>query len=390
VPSLKDIARRAKVPIRVAFEVLNGTSSADKIVRKTVLAVADKLRYKLNVTLRDVADAANVSITTVSYVLHENPEIGATTRARVLDAIEALDYRVNNTARNLKTNRTHMIGYPWHITEDPDRFSPVLDRFLYRVAVTAESHGYHLLTFTEPQSDVLRVYKELVRGSHVDGFILSEPHPDDPRIDQLQQMNIPFALFGRSGPSMNFAYVDVDAELGISRAVEHLLELGHRRIAFLGLAEKLTTADSRMHGFVRTLSDAGLAPRPEWIVRLPNTREAGAKAAQQIMRATPAPTALVCSSDVLAFGVNACLESAGLRMGIEIAVTGYDDDPVAAYLGLTSIRQPTDAIGEMVVELLLSQIKRERRRVRQVLLEPQLVVRSSSQVRVVDGVVVRS
>jgi DNA-binding LacI/PurR family transcriptional regulator len=202
-------------------------------------------------------------------------------------------------------------------------------------------------------------------------------------------MDIPFVLFGRCGPNMHFAYVDVDAELAISRAVEHLLQLGHRHIAFLGLAEKLTTADSRVHGFVRTLSSAGLAPRPEWIVRLPNTRHAGARATQQIMQAIPAPTALVCSSDVLALGANAYLESVGLRMGIEIAVTGYDDEPVAAYLGLTSIRQPTDVIGATVVDPLLSQIKREKIGLRQILLEPQLVVRSSSQVRVVDGVVVR-
>jgi DNA-binding LacI/PurR family transcriptional regulator len=181
VASLRDIARRANVSIRAAFQVLNGTSSATKAVQRHVLAAARDLRYKLNVTLRDVAGEANVSITTVSCVLHDNPEIGPATRARVLEAIEALDYRVNKTARNLKTKRTHMIGYPWHITEDPDRFSPALDRFLYSVALTAESYGYHLLTFIEPQPDVVRIYKELVRSRSVDGFILSEPCPDDPR-----------------------------------------------------------------------------------------------------------------------------------------------------------------------------------------------------------------
>ncbi len=387
--SLKDIARRANVPIRVAFQVLNGSSSANQAIQRKVVAAARSLSYKLHVTLRDVADEAKVSVTTVSYVLHDNPEIGSATRRRVLDAVEALEYRVNNTARNLKTNRTHMIGYPWHITEDPERFSPMLDRFLYRVVVRAQSYGYHLLTFTEPRSDVVRLYEELVRGGHVDGFILPEPCYNDPRIDQLQRMDIPFVLLGRSGSNMRFASVDVDAELAISRTVEHLLELGHRNIALLGLAEKLTTADSRMRGFVRTLSSAGLAARPEWIVRLPNTREAGARATQQIMQAIPAPTALVCSSDVLALGVNAYLESVGLRMGIEIAVTGYDDGPVAAYLGLTSIRQPTDVIGATVVDLLLSQIRREKNGLRQILLEPELVVRSSSQVRVVDGVVIR-
>jgi DNA-binding LacI/PurR family transcriptional regulator len=389
VPSLKDIARRANVSIRTTFQVLNGTSTVSKATQRRVLAAARDLHYKLNVTLRDVADEANVSITTVSYVLHDNPEIGPATRARVLEAIQALDYRVNKTARNLKTQRTHMIGYPWHITEDPDRFSPMLDRFLYSVALTAESYGYHVLTFTEPASDVSRIYKELILGRSVDGFILAEPRPDDPRINLLEQMKIPFVVFGRSGRNMQCAYVDVDAQLAIARVVEHLIELGHRNIAFLGLGEQLTTAESRMRGFFNTLADAGLKPRPEWMVRVPNTRHAAAKATQQIMEANPALTALVCSSDVLALGANAYLESVGLRMGVDIAVTGFDDEPIAAHLELTSIRQPTDVIGATAANLLLSQIKREELPMRQILLEAQLVVRSSSQVKVVDGVVVK-
>jgi DNA-binding LacI/PurR family transcriptional regulator len=377
--SLRDVAREASVPIRTAYKVLSGTSSASGRRKDRVLAVAKNLGYRLQVTLRDVAEEAKVSVTTVSYVLSNSPEIGAATRKRVLNAVDALDYRVNNTARSLKVSRTHMIGYPWHTTEDPERFSPVLDRFLYRVAATAESFGYHLLTFTESHSDVTTVYKELIRGNHIDGFVLSQPTYGDRRIHLLRELDIPFVSFGRSELDTDLPYIEVDGALGIAKAVDHLVQLGHQKIAFLGLAEALTTADNRLHGFRTSIAKAGLSIPARWIVRVSNTRQHAAAAARRIMGRAPRPTAFVCSSDILALGVNAYLQGAGLRMGTDVAVTGYDDEPIADYVGLTSLRQPIDQIGTRVVQLLYSLIRGEDIPERQILLEPELVVRSSSQ-----------
>src|SRR5262249_23149568 len=117
--TLKDVAEKANVSMAVAYEILSGGADVDEETRANVLTSAEALNYELNITIRDVAAYAGVSVTTVSYVINNNPLTKPATRQRVRNAIRELGYHPNTTARNLKTNETRLLGYAWHVAEDP-------------------------------------------------------------------------------------------------------------------------------------------------------------------------------------------------------------------------------------------------------------------------------
>jgi DNA-binding LacI/PurR family transcriptional regulator len=377
--NLKQLADTADVPILTAYHALRGIDSVAAEIRQKVQAAASTLDYTLNVTIRDVAALAGVSVGTVSHVLNDSPLTKPETRQRVLQAIKDLDYRPNNIARGLKSNQTRLIGYAWHSAEDPIRRNALLDRFLYDMAQAAESWGYHILTFAQRDQVITKSYEELIQSVRVDGFVLSDTTYDDRRILYLLKVGVPFVAFGRANEGWDFPSVDVDGRLGMRLAVEHLLARGHERIGMLCWPEGMRIGDLRALGYQDALTAAGIQPRAAWIGRTRNAVDHARLAAQQILSTSPKPTAIVCANDVMALGVMRYLEQAGLQVGVDVAVTGYDDTPVAELLGLTSVRQPNDVVAVKVIEMLIGEIQGTPVPRRSVLLEPSLVVRGSSR-----------
>lgn len=377
--NLQEIARTANVSILTAYRALRGAESVSAEERQRVQATASAHDYTLNVTIRDVAALAGVSVGTVSHVLNNSPLTKPETRQRVLQAIKDLDYRRNSIARGLKSNQSHLIGYAWHSAEDPIRRNALLDRFLYDIAQAAEAWGYHILTFAQAEEASVRAYEELVQITRVDGFVISDIAYGDPRVRYLHQSGVPFAAFGRADDDLDYPSVDVDGQSGMRMAVEHLLARGHERIGLLCWPEGVRIGDVRAQGYRQALAAAGLPLRPEWVRRTRNSVEQAAAAAQQLMASAPRPTAIACVNDVMALGVLRYLEQAGLQVGTDVAVTGYDDTPVADLMGLTSVRQPTDVVAVKVIEMLIGEIQGTPVPRRRVLLEPSLVVRASSR-----------
>jgi LacI family transcriptional regulator len=374
--SLKEVADRAGLPMLDAYRALKQNGANDDPLREQVLKAAGDLHYEFRITQIDVADLAGVAKGTVSYALNGNELIKPATRQKVLDAAALLGYRPNIMARNLKTNRAGIVGYSWHVADDPSRMNNLLDEFIYRVTMAAEAHGYHLLTFIQPQEDADRVYDDLISTNRVDGFILSDVRYDDPRITRLNALNAPFVAFGGMYiPNAGFAYVDVDGKQGIQMVVQHLLGLGHERIGFINWHPGFLIGDAREVGYREAMAQAGIAVKPEWIAYTPNIMRSASEATRQLMRAKHPPTAIVCTNDVMAFGARAYLDQMGLQ---NVALTGYDDDPTAQFLGITSVQQPIDAVARTLFDLLLGEINHEPRPERQVVFEPQLVVRRST------------
>lgn len=333
------------------------------------------------VKIRDVAEASEVSIATVSYVLNNSAPVSEETRRRVLEAVKKLGYRPNITARNLKANETRMIGYAWH-NVDPGQTNAVLDRFIYQMALAAEANGYHVLTFTQSPDAPALTYEDLIRTSRVDGFILAGTNQNDERIWRLMELGFPFVSFGRSNDNWDFPYVDVDVRAGIRMAVEHLLSCGHRRIACLGWPTGSPNGDERYGGYCDAMRMAGIMPEQGWVVHVSNLIGEGHEAARRMMSLPPSerPTAIVALSDMLAIGAMSYLEANGLRVGIDVAVTGFDDDPMAGFLHppLTSVHQPIDEIAGMVIEMLMAVLSGQPIPHHKTLVQPILMVRSSS------------
>ncbi|MDQ4076050.1 MAG: LacI family transcriptional regulator [Chloroflexota bacterium] len=337
-----------------------------------------------SVSIHDVAEAAGVSTATVSYVLNDSRPVTDATRARVLEAVEELGYRPNVTARSLQAKRSFLIGYSWRPLP-PKNHSPILDRFIHSMGLAAYRAGYHLLAFPAPSEEAqVDVYRDLVATNRVDGIILSATDIEDPRVEYLATTNIPFVAFGRCGDRDICPWVDVDGRAGVQRAVEHLAEQGHFRIGMLAWPQGSQSGEDRYQGYYSGLQQLALPARQEWVVRVNHDTAEGYEGMKQLLSlpSSERPTAVVCVSDLIALGAMNAIREAGLRVGADFGVVGFDNMPLAAHLAppLSSLHQPIDQVGVLVIDQLTSLIEGEQlgKERAQILLEPKLVVRASS------------
>lgn len=336
-----------------------------------------------NVTLKDIAHRAGVSYQTVSKVLRGQKQVSPEVHERIYAAVREMGYHPNAAARNLRTQSSHLIGYSWQ----PDQhyyFNPVLEEFQQSIVEAAEELGYHILLFPQHEGRDLRLtYQTLVLTGRVDGFILSSVEYDDPRIDVLQQLGVPLVAFGRTDGAARFPYVDVDGQAGMSALVRHLLALGHQRIAILAWPELSRVGTDRLNGYLQAMEEAGHPIDPAWIVRGEGEYSYGFSATPQLLDlpAGRRPTAIVTMADLIAIGVMQAVQQRNLRVGDDIAVTGFDDIPVLQYFkpGLTTLRQPVWEVGQRAIRLLVALLAGQPIAEPQVLLAPELVIRESTQ-----------
>ncbi len=332
--------------------------------------------------IKDVAREAGVSIATVSYVLNnKSASISDSTKQLVLDTAQRIGYTPNVTARNLRFSRTNLIGYAWH--EVPrSQVNPVLDRFTYYLAHAAEEAGYHVLTFTHSEKDPLPAYRELMRMRRLDGFVLSESQQKDPRVSMLLEEDFPFVIFGRTiTPNNRIAWADVDGENGVALAIDHLVALGHRRIAIVGWDDKTTVNHFRLKGFRSAMVCAGLPLPADYIIVGERGEAAGRQALRRWMTLPKheRPTAVLTASDFEAIGVMREAELHGLTIGDTLSVIGFDDMPMSEHLypPLTTLRQPIPEAADIVMDMLHNIIHNRQLQQSQHLLAPKLVVRAS-------------
>lgn len=330
-------------------------------------------------TLNDVAAAANVSRQTVSNVLNAPHRVRPDTTERVRAAIRELGYQPHRLARNLKTRTSRMIGYEIARTP-PGTINPVLDRFVHALVEAARDDGYHVLLFTPDDNGQAAAYDELVGTHTVDGFVLSEVGYGDPRATVLQGRGTPFVTFGRPELPIDHSWVDVDGAAGTAAAVRHLVQRGHHRLAFVGWPAGSATGDRRAEGFVEAVKKAGRYYDPALDVRVEDGVDDGARALQQLLEAPEPPTAVVCVSDSIAAGVVRAARTRGLAVGTDLAVTGFDDTPVAALLtpSLTSVRQPLEQVASRIVSRLTALLATHQVEPTGELLAPELIVRDST------------
>jgi DNA-binding LacI/PurR family transcriptional regulator len=334
------------------------------------------------ISLKDVAATAGVSYQTVSKVLNGQIHVLPETADRVWKAAHQLGYRPNHNARNLRSQRSGMIGYSWE-PEQPNHANHILDIFLTSMVEEAEAAGYHLLPFPFRQGDnLIDGYRELIDAGRVDGFVISSVNYHDPRAEYLLERQFPFVAFGRSSPELDFPYVDVDGAAGLRIATEHLIARGHRRIAALAWPESSRVGSDRFEGYRAALDQAGLPLDPALIVREEGTF-ANARAATErwlTLADSRRPTGIVAFTDTMAIGAVQAGQARGLHIGRDLAVVGFDDSPMAEYLSppLTTVRQPIRAVGRKCVEMLVARLKGQTLPEKKVLVDPELIVRATA------------
>jgi len=333
------------------------------------------------VTLKDIAQRVGVSVTTVSRALGGYEDVAEATREKVLHAAEELGYYPSATARQLQKRRTDTIGFV--IPTFGPRFSdPYFSELLAGIGNEAARHNFDLLVSTRsPDSpEEEEAYHRLVDGRRVDGVLVVRTRIEDSRLAYLTQRNFPFVAFGRSQANEDFPYLDVDGQKGLRDVVQHLIDLGHERIAYVSAPLNLTFATHRLAGYKQALEESGLAYDEDLVIVGYLTEEDGYQAAHRLLSLPNPPTAIAVANDLMALGAMRAAHEHGLNVGHDVAITGFDDIPLAthAHPPLTTVCQPIYDIGRRVCRMLIQVIKGEPLAERHILLEPTLVIRESS------------
>jgi DNA-binding LacI/PurR family transcriptional regulator len=334
-------------------------------------------------TIRDVAAKAGVNPSTVSRVFSGKAKISERTQSRVLAAASALDFYPNAIARSLSVRRTNTIAvvvphiFPGYFE---DCFFPQIMRGLLEVAY---GHGFRILVGgSHSHEDNITQTFEILGSRQADGIVVLSNRLDVDTVGALRQQQTPFVLIGR--PPANYSdisWVDADNERHTKEAIEHLLQLGHRRIAFVGGDPEVAVTSERLSGYILALEAAGLPYNQQWVDFGYFAENGGYQAVQRMMQwGDEAPTAYYAANDLMAIGVMRALRERGISVPTEVSVVGTNNAPESAYVypALTTLQVPYAEMAATAVAVLIEGIKDGRLEAAQRYIDCALLVRGST------------
>jgi LacI family transcriptional regulator len=366
--------------MRLTFDIQNVLGDNQNSYPKRFGSI-DITAQIMRITLKDIADKSGFSITTVSRALGGYDDVNEETRQHIVNLAISMGYEPNQVARQLRHQRTNTIGMI--IPANDQVFSDdFFSELMMGVGHAASVSGFDLLLSaqTSPENE-MAAYRRMVGGRRVDGVVVARTRRDDSRIDYLKQLSFPFVVSGRNalGQPSDFPYVDVDSQLGIKMMVHHLVELGHRDIGLLLPPPEMAFTPYRLKGYQDGLAEAGLRYDESYTYHGNLKRSGGYDAALQLLSTSPRITALIACNDLMAFGAIRAIQEQGLQVGVDVAVSGFDDIAAAEYSTppLTTIRQPIYEIGQRLFEMLLRIIQGQTPEETQIVLEPSLAIRDS-------------
>jgi LacI family transcriptional regulator len=344
------------------------------------------------VTIRDVAERSGFSSATVSIVLNNAPlarYIPDTTKGRIQRAAAQLGYRPNQFARSLRSRRSHTVGVMVFDMTDP--YCTLVLRGIENCLY--QSSFLPILTDVHNERSRFERYLEMILDRRIEGLIVLANwlFVDINVLADLEKSNIPTAIVGMELKHDNVSSVIVDNLLGAQAALEHLLSLGHRKIAFIRGPHQLSDTQPRWRGVRSLARERGLKLDPKLIVDLPESRdpfssfEDGYKLTEELLHRRHPFTALMAFDDMTAFGAIRALAKAGISVPGQCSVIGFDDVAPAAFYhpALTTIRQPMEVMGAsaatLVVEAINAALEKKPARAIHRKVSPELIVRESTQ-----------
>ncbi len=327
-------------------------------------------------TIDEIARLAGVSKTTVSRVINNKPDVNRETRQRILSLIAEHDYQPNVFAKAISSQRSRNIGLIIPYEADYIFSNPFFVEVLRGISTASDQHGYSLLVSYAHAQDHVAVFKQ----KKVDGFIVLSPGAlHHGLIDSLVRAEAPFVSTSRVAQEENMLYVDVDNRHGGVVAAEHLIGLGHRRIAYVG-KPSLTSSQDRLSGYLDALA-CHWSPALDdlQLVAEGSAERHGYDAMQQLRDRAVQPSAVFLANDLMAIGAMKALAESGLRVPHDVSIVGFDDVPMAEYCTppLTTVRQPAFAKGARATELLIQCLEEEEPPQSQTL-SVELIVRQST------------
>ncbi|NEE01423.1 LacI family DNA-binding transcriptional regulator [Phytoactinopolyspora halotolerans] len=310
-------------------------------------------------TMNDVAKLAGVSVSTVSYALTGVRPVGEKTRARIQAAMDQLGYQPNAIARSLASRRTRIIALLFPAIERG--LSGTALEFVTSAAEAARERGYHLVLWPIGNDEVAET-RDLLQQRLADGVLVMEVRLDDPRVTLLQQSSTPFTLIGRTAEPAGLDHADIDFDATVREAIDHLVELGHRSIAFLSHSAASQTAGygptiRAGESFEKHMADRNL---PVVIRHCDDSADAGRATVRELAASQPDLTALVTMNDAATFGAMAELMAHGQRIPEDFSVLSIVSSPKVGAMShprLTTMSAPGTELGRLGVASLIERIE---------------------------------
>ncbi|PDO10649.1 MAG: LacI family transcriptional regulator [Candidatus Reconcilbacillus cellulovorans] len=327
----------------------------------------------MKATIYDVAREAGVSIATVSQVINGKGKISEERRREILKIMEKLNYQPSVIAAALTGKKTYTLGLLV-----PDIANPFFAEFARAVEDEGHRVGYNLIfCSTDNREDRVERYLTLFRQKKVDGVIIGTGIENDKLLNPLVQQGVPVVLFAREAPDLPVHTVVVDDAGGGALAARHLAELGHRRFGVLAESPKISSSRERIRGFRAAVEEAGCELPDKFVAHCGPSVSDSKRYALDLLLRSDRPTALFCCNDLLAIGALQAAREIGLRVPQDISVVGFDDTILASVSDppLTTVAQPIETIGKIVIDLLVNHGDSEKRRI---VLQPELKIRHST------------
>jgi LacI family transcriptional regulator len=327
-------------------------------------------------TIREVALKAGVSPTTVSHVVNNTRFVSQDVRGRVENAMRELNYRPNALARSLRRGETHTLGLIL-----PDSANPFFAEIGRAIESAAFERGYSvILCNTENDIEKERLYTEVLENKQVDGLIFVASGENHQAISQIANNGLPLVMVDRDMGSLELDTVTTDNYNGGLLATQHLLSLGHRRIACITGPSNITPSAERVTGYRAALELAGIPVQESLLVRGDFHPPSGYAGARQLLQCDPRPTAIFACNDMMAIGAIRAASQLGLRIPQDVSIIGFDEIELASFTTppLTSVSQPKQEIGGLAVSLVLERMQDPSLPSRRSVLPTRLVIREST------------
>lgn len=313
------------------------------------------------IKLKELSRLLDLSATTVSRALNGYPEVNEETRARVLAAARRHGYVPNQMARRLATGRAMAIGHVVKLSSH-QMINPMFAEFVLGAGQTYSALGYDMVLSIVPEAREAEAYEALARHQKVDGVILHGPAVHDERIDLMQRLRLPFLVHGRDDrPTDAYPWLDISNRRAFLRATDHLLDLGHRRIALANGPENMSYCWRRQVGYEQALAARGVAPDPALLRAGDMTEPFGHAVVREMLAGPNPPTAFLVSAITMALGALRAVRELGLTPGVDVSIVAHDDD--LSYLPnagapppFTATRSSIRAAGRRSAEMLIALI----------------------------------
>ncbi|WLR43933.1 LacI family DNA-binding transcriptional regulator [Bacillus carboniphilus] len=330
------------------------------------------------VTIYDIAKKTGFSVTTVSKALNNYSDVSEKTKKKILEAVEEMNYFPNSSARTLTTKKSWTIGVVFVESLGLGIKHPFFSEVIESFKKTVEIHEYDLLFVSRNMHNQKKSYLDHFRYREVDGVVVVCSTIDEPQVTELMEDSIPSVVIDMDSQTSSVVYSD--SLEGSRLAVDHLVSLGHRRIAHIAGHQQTFAGKERLKGYVDSMTAQKINVESKYIVDGGYfSKEGGYEAMERLLSLETPPTAIYAASDSLAIGAIEAIKDQGYEVPEDFSIVGFDDITIAElmYPKLTTIKQQTELIGEKAAKLLLEQITNKEKIVNCVKIPVLLMERES-------------